>query len=176
MSQAADTWKQFAESYQTMSSADQQEARAKLSPDQQQYLDQVLETLAPVAGGAVEVVESVEPSGFETVTSDAVKAAADASSAMSPKAGKGLRCIDFEAKQLTKPGFFMQGTYTELDQVLDRLNAWVDREDVEVVNIETVVLPNLYSEKEMGTQDVSIRTAGEVSSTWNQFFRVWYRG
>ena len=176
MSQVSDSWKQFAESYQTMSPAEQLEARAKLSPDQQHYLDQVLETLNPT----VAAVAAAATSGFETLTSDAMTSAEtetsqDVAPTGSPQPGKGLRCMDFEAKQLQKPGFFMQGTYTELDQVLDRLNAWVDEADVEVVNIETVVLPNLYSEKEMGTQDVSIRTSGEVMSTWNQFFRVWYR-
>lgn len=166
MSQTTDTWKQFAESYQTMSPNEQQQARAKLSPEQLQYLDQVLKTLQPTTVAVA--------SGFETMSSDAMTSS-DGGSATAPRPGKGLRFADFEAEQLKKPGYFTEGTYAELDQVLDHLNAWVDRTGVEVINIETVVLPNLYSEKEMGSQDVSIRTSGEMLSTWNQFFRVWYR-
>ena len=43
------------------------------------------------------------------------------------------------------------------------------------VTLETVVLPNIWHPYEEGTSDPSLRASGEMSSTWHQFLRCWYR-
>lgn len=49
----------------------------------------------------------------------------------------------------------------------DRVQQW----QVRLINVETVVLPNIWSEE--GTQDPELQIAGGYGS-WNQFVRVWY--
>ena len=51
----------------------------------------------------------------------------------------------------------------------------IDRSVVDVVNVETVVLPNIWSQYEEGTTDPALHTSGDMASQWNQFIRVWYR-
>jgi hypothetical protein len=48
-------------------------------------------------------------------------------------------------------------------------------ENIEVVNIETVVLPNIHDELEEGSMDTNLDTMSNSTSSWNQFVRVWYR-
>ena len=43
---------------------------------------------------------------------------------------------------------------------------------VRVINLETVVLPNLSSVDD--ASKVGIRTSGDMSSYWYQIVRVWY--
>jgi hypothetical protein len=60
--------------------------------------------------------------------------------------------------------------------VLGKLNQWVhENQNLEVVNIETVVLPNIHDSQEEGSQDTELWTGGESSSQWYQLLRIWYR-
>ena len=49
------------------------------------------------------------------------------------------------------------------------------RRVVEVVNVETIVLPNIHSPHEDGTADPSLHVSGDHGSRWYQVFRVWYK-
>ena len=60
-----------------------------------------------------------------------------------------------------------------LQSVLEAVNAWVDAEGIEVVNVETVVLPNMHDEE--GSEDAALHTSGDLPSVWHQFVRVWHR-
>ena len=85
---------------------------------------------------------------------------------------------DFVPRQLRAPrlGFSseaLQGDYETLDAALTAANAWLREAGVEVVNVETVVLPNLWSSYEHGSADPALGSTG--SPIWNQFIRVWYR-
>lgn len=54
---------------------------------------------------------------------------------------------------------------------------WLRSGGVRLVQVETVVLPNLWQEGEEGSQDTSIRTStGQHGGRayWHQFVRVWY--
>lgn len=82
---------------------------------------------------------------------------------------------DFEPRELSSAGFFQAAEHESLGKVLQDVNEWIEKENVDVINIETVVLPNMHNMGEEGTTDPSIRTSGERSSYWHQFFRVWYR-
>ena len=72
-------------------------------------------------------------------------------------------------------GFLRAQEYEPLRAALGRANEWIAQQGVEVVNVETVVLPEMHDRLEEGTQDPSLRTSGEMSSEWHQFIRVWYR-
>ena len=76
------------------------------------------------------------------------------------------------APAIEKKGFF-RNQYESLRDCLRRANEWIDAEDPDVINIETVVLPNLWNEE--GPEDPEITTSGDMMSSWHQFVRVWYR-
>jgi len=78
------------------------------------------------------------------------------------------------APQIIKSGFFGR-TFESFEAALAAANEWIEHNDIDVVNIETVVLPQIWERSEEGTTDTDIRTSGECSSTWHQFIRVWYR-
>lgn len=82
---------------------------------------------------------------------------------------------DFEPRLLESAGLFKAAQYESVGVVLQEVNDWIHRENIEVVNIETVVLPNIHSWNEEGTADPELITGGDVGSTWHQFFRVWYK-
>ena len=79
---------------------------------------------------------------------------------------------DFTPLQ-TKSSFFAGREFQSMDEVMKDINAWIKQHNAQVFNIETVVLPNMHDED--GPQDAELRTSGEMSSHWNQFFRVWYK-
>ena len=81
---------------------------------------------------------------------------------------------DFIPKQTAGPGFFSAAEYQTFDAAVLAANKFVDAQSVRVLNIETVVLPNVWDASEDGTTDPSIRTSGDFSATWHQFIRVWY--
>lgn len=70
-----------------------------------------------------------------------------------------------------KSGFF-SNTHETLSTAVARANEWIEQSGVRIINVETVVLPNI---KEVGdASQVGIRTSGERSSHWFQIVRVWY--
>lgn len=86
---------------------------------------------------------------------------------------------DFIPKRIpaSKGGLFRSSTpegHQSFRDAVEEANAWVVAQGVEVVNIETVVLPNIWEEHEQGTEDGSLYT-GTSASYWHQFVRVWYR-
>jgi hypothetical protein len=84
-----------------------------------------------------------------------------------------LQFRDF-APALLKEGWF-SNKYETLRQSLDDANAWIAKSGVDVVNVETVVLPNIWNADEHGTKDVELNTPNNSGHTWHQFIRVWYR-
>ena len=69
-----------------------------------------------------------------------------------------------------KSGFFSK-EHELLRDTVARANEWVDEHNVKVINIETVVLPNIDNVSD--ASQVGIRTSGEMSSRWYQVVRVW---
>lgn len=85
-----------------------------------------------------------------------------------------FRHEDFVPK-MTKPGaLFSPAEHESFDVALAEANRWIQEKGVRVVNIETVVLPNIWSRYENGSNDTSLGTSGESPSFWHQFIRVWY--
>ena len=75
------------------------------------------------------------------------------------------------APQPIKRSFF-KTDYESFEEVLVTANAWIRDHKIEVLNIETVVLPNMGSGG--GTTDMT-HTSSESGSYWLQFLRVWYK-
>ena len=82
---------------------------------------------------------------------------------------------DFVPQVTDGGGFFRMPTIEEFSMALERANEWIAQDNVDVVNIETVLLPNMHNHGEEGSIDVHLGTSGEMSSIWHQFIRVWYR-
>jgi hypothetical protein len=64
---------------------------------------------------------------------------------------------------------FFSDDYEELLATVARASEWVEESGVRVLNVETVVLPNVR-----GVEDASKFGITEWSSTWYQVIRVWY--
>ena len=74
----------------------------------------------------------------------------------------------------TKKVLFMTvKDYEPVGETLDEMNAWIAKHQIDVVNVESVVLPNIHLED--GSTDGALATSGEMSSQWFQVVRVWYR-
>lgn len=77
---------------------------------------------------------------------------------------------DFFPETLSS-GFFST-EYESLQTTVVRANEWIAANRVEVVTVETVVLPNVKGEAD--ASQAGVRTSGEMSSFWYQVVRVWY--
>ncbi len=82
--------------------------------------------------------------------------------------------IGFEdfAPRIIKSGFFGR-EFESFEAALAGANEWIDSSGVDVVNVETVVLPQIWDEA--GTTDTDLTIYGERTATWHQFIRVWYK-
>ncbi len=86
-----------------------------------------------------------------------------------------LLAKDFVPQKI-KGGMFKSGKIQTFQEVLDAANQWIIQNNhIEVLNVETVVLPNIHESDEEGSQDTELWTGGESSSNWYQLLRVWYR-
>jgi hypothetical protein len=83
---------------------------------------------------------------------------------------------DFAPRQIRR-GFLTDALtgaqYETFDAALAAANAWIAQEAVTVLQLETVVLPNLWAAGEEGPADAALTTYASIS--WHQFLRVWYR-
>jgi hypothetical protein len=82
---------------------------------------------------------------------------------------------DFVPKMVSEAAFFKAAEYESFAAAVTAANQWIRDERVKVINIETVVLPNIWSRWEEGSTDTSLGTSGEAPSHWHQFVRVWFR-
>jgi hypothetical protein len=70
-----------------------------------------------------------------------------------------------------KSGFFST-EHEALPATVARANDWIAESGVGLINVETVILPNVKGVED--ASQVGIRTSGEVGSYWYQIVRVWY--
>ncbi len=82
---------------------------------------------------------------------------------------------DFIPTQISAPALMKSAKYESLDKTLEAANAWIRTDSINVLSIETVVLPNLYGPYSEGTADPNLVLQPTFAETWNQFFRIWYR-
>ncbi len=83
-----------------------------------------------------------------------------------------INFIDF-VPNITKR-FLVSNDVESLAYPLERANQWIRQNEMfEIINIETLVLPNIHNED--GSGDAELWTAGESGAYWYQVIRVWYR-
>jgi hypothetical protein len=82
---------------------------------------------------------------------------------------------DFVPRMHAAPGIFREGEFQTFEEAVAAANKWIQANHVQVINVETVVLPNIWSRYEDGSADVSLGTSGDSPSRWHQFVRCWYR-
>lgn len=85
-----------------------------------------------------------------------------------------IRFRDFVPKMLAEPGLFKAGEYESMEDAVAAANDWIKQNEIQVTNIETVVLPNIWSRWEEGSADTALGTSGDSPSRWHQIVRVWY--
>ena len=87
-----------------------------------------------------------------------------------------IRYRDF-APHVIKRGLLHSDDYETFDAAVSAANAWMSGTSIDLVNIETVVLPNISPDRSEGTTDGRVETEEAMTSIneWYQFVRVWYR-
>ncbi|MBX3438238.1 MAG: hypothetical protein KF861_12155 [Planctomycetaceae bacterium] len=75
---------------------------------------------------------------------------------------------DFIPRALTV--HWLKGIQTDsFDSAIEAANEWIVRESIDVLNVETIVLP-------IGMDnDTEVPTVGSLAVANRQFIRVWYR-
>ncbi len=87
-----------------------------------------------------------------------------------------IRYRDFAPARIAG-GLLRQERYESFDRAAAAADAWITEHRADIVNIETVVLPNIWRKDEDGTADGKVETEEAMTSVnaWYQFVRVWYR-
>lgn len=74
------------------------------------------------------------------------------------------------------PGVLRSGLFSDTHETLAsavaRANEWIRQSDFRLINVETVVLPNVREVEE--ASQVGLHTSGEMGTYWFQIVRVWY--
>lgn len=80
---------------------------------------------------------------------------------------------DFVPKSI-KGKWYEGPAFETFDAAVEAANQWITSDKIEVVQIETVSLPNIHASGETGSTDGELGIfAGHAS--WHQFLRIWYR-
>ncbi|MEP6990327.1 MAG: hypothetical protein ABJA80_05290 [bacterium] len=87
-----------------------------------------------------------------------------------------IRYRDFAPARISG-GLLRHERYESFDRAAAAADAWITEHRADIVNIETVVLPNIWRKDEEGTADGQVETEEAMTSVnaWYQFVRVWYR-
>ncbi len=92
-----------------------------------------------------------------------------------------LRFKDFIPQLIKKGGFFSNDSYEKTEQCLQRMNYWIEDHQINLLKVETLLLPDYYGEGysrySKSTDQVFYQSVGGSSSyksSWHQVFRVWY--
>jgi hypothetical protein len=72
-------------------------------------------------------------------------------------------------------GALKQPEFETFEEAVASANAWIAQEAIQVIHLETVVLPHLYIQdaKDVSKTDQAI-VEGHKVAFWEQFVRVWY--
>lgn len=79
---------------------------------------------------------------------------------------------DFTPECTKESTFFSTAEYEKFGAAVAAANEWIRTNAIKVINVETVVLPNMWSECEEGTEDPNLLTG--QGAQWHQFVRVWF--
>ena len=82
-----------------------------------------------------------------------------------------IRFKDF-VPEVTSMGIFRNPTAPSLKEITEDVNSWVEKTNTKIINIETVIVPNLNI-KDYQSQSISSTVNG--SAYHLQIIRVWYK-
>jgi hypothetical protein len=80
---------------------------------------------------------------------------------------------DFVPRRQGKRLLGMLTDYENLHELVSRANLWIERHQIDVLNVETVLVTNLPTEAEASPR-AQMDSQANVSSAY-QIVRVWYR-
>ena len=87
-----------------------------------------------------------------------------------------IKNIDFTPQITRKGGFFKSDEIENFESTVAQMNEWIEANKPDIINVETVVLPNIHDSDEEGSGDTMLRTGKDGVSHWYQLIRIWYRG
>jgi hypothetical protein len=79
---------------------------------------------------------------------------------------------DFLPGETPRGGVFGGVNFSDFNSCVAAMNDWLERNPVNVINFETVTLPNIHNMVEEGSTDTELYTSGHT--VWYQFVRLWY--
>ena len=83
---------------------------------------------------------------------------------------------DFTIKTLENRSPLRAPEFELLEETMLRLNAWIEENEITVLNIETLLMPNIFSGGEQRTSTRgAYRELVNHDTWWYQIFRVWYQ-
>jgi hypothetical protein len=85
---------------------------------------------------------------------------------------KNLSFQDFVARDKT-PMLAVSRTYESINEVVERVNEWIESEGVEVSHVETLLLSGVPASSGGTSTNEAVFNAGPFSA-WHQVVRVWY--
>lgn len=89
-----------------------------------------------------------------------------------------IKFQDFAIKILRKGNWSNTPIYEEPEETLLRINYWIEDSDISVMNIETLIMPNIHNavSPEKTADTYFITKSGESKKNrWFQIYRVWYK-
>lgn len=83
----------------------------------------------------------------------------------------GIRFKDFRPEETSPGGLLTQPAYESLKETVAAANEWIGEKGIRVLNVETVVLPNLALRESTHEPRMMVVTDHVA---WYQIIRVWY--
>jgi len=84
---------------------------------------------------------------------------------------------DFRIETYEEQTFMKDASFEDTEQVLLRINSWVEENELVLLNIETLLIPNMFhrSNERTSTKGFFATNPSSQKVTWYQVFRVWYQ-
>lgn len=87
---------------------------------------------------------------------------------------KVIKCKDFAPQPILRGPFGGVAEVEPFSQVVSAANQWIENQSVQVINVETVALPQNANSTNDGVYGFTIAN-GTGLVQWYQCVRVWYR-
>ena len=85
----------------------------------------------------------------------------------------GIAFRDFRPAMLDAGGLVASPTFEPLETAIEAANAWIRKSGVAVINVETVLVPNLTLLTDTTTAEAPMFRVNQ-EAFWYQVVRVWY--
>jgi hypothetical protein len=86
-----------------------------------------------------------------------------------------LKFQDFVPEQKKASMWTGKRSHESLAIALKAANEWMlAHPEADILNVETVALPNIHQKYEEGSVDPDLKVVGSGFDYWHQFIRIWY--